>query len=457
MTFFLKTPRKPNDMRMVYARITVDGRPKDTSTNQKWDIKRWDQKTERAIGNKEDARVLNSFLDLLTSKIVQYKTELLSMGKAITSEKLISCINGKEDRHNKVLQEFAEHNTEIETLAKIGEFAIATATRYNTALSHVKDFMMFKYKVDDMDFKDLDFEFIKDYDFYLRTERKCNNNSTLKYISNFKKIIIRAIDKEIISTDPFRQFKKKRTKPTKKPITSDQLHILENRSFSSERLTIVRDIFIFQCYTGLAYIDVYQLQKSEIQRGIDGEWWIISNRQKTDASTKIPLLPKAIEIMKKYENDPLCLQRNSVLPVRSNQKTNEYLKEIATLCDFDFQLNTHKARRTFASTITLKNGVPINIVKEMLGHANISQTEEYAITEELSIGLEMKQLKQKLAALENPKEDSIQMLARLKMELTEIEGKITGAENSPSFDITELKDIESQMSILRNRLLERTG
>lgn len=135
---------------------------------------------------------------------------------------------------------------------------------------------------------------------------------------------------------------------------------------------------------------------------------------KTKALTKIPLLPKAIEIIKRYEKDKVCLKNNSVLPVRSNQKCNEYLKEIATLCNFNFNLETHKARRTFASTVTLKNGVPMNIVKEMLGHSSISQTEDYAITEEVSIGIEMKQLSKKLAIEQSRTESAQEMLIRIK-------------------------------------------
>lgn len=452
LTFFLKTPRKPKDIRMIYVRVTVDGKPKEASTNQKWDIKRWDQKTERAIGSKEDARVLNSYLDLLGSKIVQYKTELIGNGRAITAEKLLGCITGKNNRTNTLIQEFLEHNSEIEALAQKGEMAPATAKRFRTALGHVKEFMGYKYNVDDIDFRDLDFSFIKDYDFFLRTVRNCNNNTTLKYITNFRKIVFRALDKEIIKTDPFKRFKRKLTKPSKKPLTSNQLHILENRVFSSERLSIVRDIFIFQCYTGLAYIDVFQLRKSDIQRGIDGELWIISDRQKTKAATKIPLLPKAIQIMKRYENDPLCIRRQSVLPVRSNQKCNEYLKEIATLCNFDIELNTHKARRTFASTVTLKNGVPMNIVKEMLGHSSILQTEEYAITEEISVGVEMKQLGNKLLVTGDCTESPEEMLRRIKVELAELERNLFAPNYTNMTEISVLREIESQMSQLRIRM-----
>jgi len=164
----------------------------------------------------------------------------------------------------------------------------------------------------------------------------------------------------------------KKTKTLKKPITVQSL-LLEKHEFSSPRLTVVRDIFVFQCYTGLAYIDAYQLKKTDIKIGIDGERWIMSARQKTGSTTNIPLLPKAIELIEKYASHPVCLKRGSVLPVASNQKMNAYLKEIADLCGFQFTLNTHKARRIFGSTVTLNNNVPIHVVKEMLGHSSVKQ------------------------------------------------------------------------------------
>ncbi|UUC44212.1 site-specific integrase [Flavobacterium cerinum] len=457
MTFFLKTPRKPNDIRMIYVRITVDGNPKETSINEKWDIKRWNQKIERATGSKEDAKILNSYLDLLTSKIVQRKTELLGEGRAITAEKLIACINGVESKRNKVLEEFEEHNIEIKAMAEVGELSKSTAIRYTTALGHVREYIVHQYKVDDVDFIDLDYKFIKDYYLYLRTVRLCNNNSALKYITNFKKVIFRAIDKEYIKLDPFRRFKQKRTRSNKKPITTEQLCILENRVFSSERLSIIRDIFVFQCYTGLAYIDVFQLKRTDIQRGIDGEWWILISRQKTKKPIRIPLLPKAIEIMKKYENDPLCIKRDSVLPVRSNQKSNEYLKEISNLCVFTIELNTHMARRTFATTVALKNGVPINIVQAMLGHSSVTQTEEYALTEETSIADAMKDLKQKLEVKQQVEENAYEMLERLKNDLADMDDKFKNPSVSKAITMEEIKAIETQMSILKNRLLEKTG
>ena len=396
LTFFLKTPRKETNVRVIYLRITVDGVPKETSTRQQWDVTRWNQRTERATGNKEDARSVNFFLDTLQSKIQQYKGELLLNGQTITSQKLIDYVLGKTVSKAKIVEEFQKHNDELLALVKRGEYAIGTHVRFEIAKKHVKEFVRFKYNVDDMDFHELNFEFVKDYEFYLKTVKNISHNTAVKYITNFKKIVLLAIDKEIITADPFKRFKAKKIKIHKKPLSAHELSLLENHTFSTPRLATVRDIFVFQCYTGLAYIDAFNLKIQDIKIGIDGEMWIISERQKTGSNINVPLLPKAKAIMERYKDHPLCLERNSVLPVTSNQKMNAYLKEIADLCGIESILNTHKARRTFGSTITLNNDVPIHVVKELLGHQSVKQTEEYAITEQQSVGREMKQLQQRL-------------------------------------------------------------
>ena len=398
LIFFLKAPRRnESKIRSVYFRITVDGIPKESSSRRQWDIERWNQKTERATGTKEDARELNFFLDSLTNKIHGIKTEILNSGKPITSKKIMDHVMGKITPRAKVIEEFQKHNDEMKALIGNG-YTEATLERFTITKNHVTTFIKFKYNADDFEFADLNLEFVKDFEFYLRSVRKCANNTTLKYIANFKKIVIRAIDKEIIEKDPFKSFKGRKTKIVKKPVSAKELAELERRQFSTDRLNIVRDIFIFQCYTGLAYIDAFQLQKADIKDGVDGNQWILSERQKTNSTTRIPLLPKAIKILEKYKDHPLCLKRGTVLPVSSNQKMNEYLKEIAVLCGFPFTLNTHMARRTFGSTVTLNNNVPINVVKEMLGHSSVKQTESYAITEQATIGREMTLLNKKLSS-----------------------------------------------------------
>ncbi|PIF45286.1 site-specific recombinase XerD [Chryseobacterium sp. 52] len=432
LTFFLKSPKKKSDMiRYIYVRVTVDGIPKETSTKRKWDARRWDQSFERATGSKEDARGINFFLDSLVTNISNYKTGLINEGKTITSLRIIDFVKGNNSSKSKLLEEFQEHNDEMFALVP-QEYAKGTHTRFVTARSHVEEFILFKYQKDDLEFRELNYEFIKDYELYLKTIRKCANNTTLKYISNLKKIVLRAIAKEIIPKNPFTLFKGKQTKIKKKPLTKVELHSLENKEFSTDRLSTIRDVFVFQCYTGLAYIDAYQLKKIDIKEGSDGKLWIMSNRQKSKSSTDIPLLPKALEIMEKYKDHPVCISRGSVLPVKSNQKMNEYLKEIASLCHINNELNTHKARRTFASTITLNNGVPIHVVKEMLGHHSVRQTEDYAITEQETVSREMLELKDRLSLPLKKKDqgDYPDLLQQLEDELADLKQCHTAKEKS---------------------------
>lgn len=423
MAFFLKTAHKGSKIRAVHLRITVDGITKETSTKRKWDISRWDQKTERAVGTKEDARSLNFFLDSLTLKINEIKTEMIYNGNFITAEKVMDHILGRVTPKVKLLEEFQKHNDEMEALLGKG-YAKGTLQRFTITKNHLAAFIQFKFKRDDMEFADLNLEFVKDFEFYLRTVRDCSNNTTLKYIANFKKIVIRAIDKEIINKDPFKNFKGRKTKMIKKPLTTQELYELERHYFTTDRLNVVRDVFVFQCYTGLAYIDAYQLKKTDIKKGIDGNLWIMSERQKTNSTTNVPLLPQALRIIEKYKDHALCIQRGTVIPVSSNQKMNEYLKEIAILCGFPFTLNTHIARRTFGSTVTLNNNVPINVVKELLGHASVKQTEAYAITEQATIGREMSILNKKLNKTSTKiSKPDLAVLSRLEKEIQAIKKK----------------------------------
>lgn len=426
LNFFLKTPEKKSEMnRFVYVRITVDGIPKETSTKRKWDARRWDQKLERAAGTKEDAKSLNFFLDSLVTRINNYKTDLTQAEQTITAKCIIDFVKGKTVSKAKVLEEFQKHNEEMFELVP-KEYSKATHTRYVTARSHVHQYIRFKFKKEDIEFRELNYEFIIDYEFYLKTVKQCSHNTTLKYISNFKKIVLRAVAKEIIPKDPFVLFKRKKERNKKKPLSKTELYALENKQLNTERLSVIRDIFVFQCYTGLAYIDARQLRRQDIKEGDDGRLWIMSSRQKSKSTTDIPLLPKALEIMDKYKNDPVCKSKGAVLPVKSNQKMNEYLKEIATLCNINTTLTTHVARRTFASTVTLNNGVPIHVVKEMLGHYSVKQTEEYAITENEAVSKEMMQLKERLSISAEQKnntainQDRLMLLQNLQKELDDL-------------------------------------
>jgi site-specific recombinase XerD len=198
-----------------------------------------------------------------------------------------------------------------------------------------------------------------------------------------------------LEKDPFVKYDGKMKEVETEFLTEEEIQSIYTKSFRTTRLELVRDIFIFCCFTGLAYVDVKGLKHDHIGIGIDGQKWIFKNRQKTDTKSKIPLLPIAEEIIKKYSNDPKCLNEDRVLPVLSNQKMNGYLKEIGDLCQIPKEITFHMARHTFATSVTLSNGVPIESVSKMLGHKNIQTTQHYARVLDKKVSEDMHILKQK--------------------------------------------------------------
>jgi site-specific recombinase XerD len=258
------------------------------------------------------------------------------------------------------------------------EYAHGTLERYRTAFSHTLSFLESRYKVSDIDINALNYEFITEYEFWLKTVRKCGQNSTSKYLSNFRKIVNHCIRSGWLIRDPFLGYQLKKTEVERIALTLPELQNLSNKKFPTERLNIVKDIFLFSCFSGLAYADVRKLTSAEIVKGDQEEQWIHSRRQKTDITARIPLLPAASNILAKYRTHPQVLLGNRLLPVPSNQKMNAYLKEIADTCGISKNLTFHIARHTFATTVTLNSGVPIETVAKMLGHRNLKTTQHYA-------------------------------------------------------------------------------
>tara|TARA_R110002074_G_scaffold273224_1_gene444818 strand:- start:55 stop:693 length:639 start_codon:yes stop_codon:yes gene_type:complete len=197
--------------------------------------------------------------------------------------------------------------------------------------------------------------------------------------------------------NPFSNYKSKVRAVERVYLTEDEIQKLMDKEFATERLSLVADIFLFSCYTGLAYIDVKNLTKSHISIGIDGDKWIFTHRQKTESASKIPILPVTQIIIDKYVDHPKCIANSSLLPIFSNQKMNAYLKEIAVVCEINKELTFHIARHTFATTVTLSNGVPIESVSKMLGHKNLRTTQHYAKVLDRKVSHDMNILKQKLA------------------------------------------------------------
>jgi len=394
--YYLKQAKNQKEQRWyVYLRITVAGERREVSIKRQCTADRWNSKTGRAAEINEEAIELNRYLDTISNKVHQIQRNLIDDGKPITAENIKDILTGKGEKKHFILEAFQEHNKQMEAL--VGkEFAPATLTRYKTACTHLNNYIKWKYGKNDFEVKDLNYEFISQFVFWLRSERKCGNNAAVKYLGNFKKIVLECMKRGLLNTDPFLGFKSKRNEVIPVALTKEELIRITKKKFEIERLDHVRDIFIFSCYTGLAYIDAYKLRKTDIVIGIDSGMWITTTRQKTNSSTRLPLLPPAVAILTKYQDHPKCVSKGTVLPVLTNQKTNSYLKEIADLCGIRKKLTFHIARHTFATTVTLTNGVPIETVSKMLGHKSLKQTQHYAKIVDLKISEDMKLLKEKL-------------------------------------------------------------
>ncbi len=246
----------------------------------------------------------------------------------------------------------------------------------------------------DMPLRSINPQFIRDFEHYLKTVRNCGHNTTVKYIRNFRKIIRLALANDWIKRDPFRNITYRLKEVYRAYLSDPELSMLINKEFSIERLARVRDIFVFCCFTGLAFSDVKNLTRENITIGLNGHKWLKTKRKKTGNSSEIPLCEVPLAIIKKYENDPVCLTEGKLLPVNSNQKMNAYLKEIADILDINKKLTTHTARHTFATTVTLTHGVSMEAVSRMLGHSNLYTTKQYARIVDTLVLDEMKKIKQ---------------------------------------------------------------
>lgn len=392
--FFIKKPKSPTiGPYPIYMRITVDGNRKEFSVGRKCPPDKWNKNIGRSTGSKEEFKELNYYLDKLQQLAFDSKRIAIDENKHITSELIQNMILGRNDEKPKMfLDVFQEHNNRFAEL--IGkEVTHTTWVRYKTTKDHVTNFLQLKLSKSDISVKEINYEFVEGFEHYLKTIKNCNINTTARYMTHFKKIVSLCIKKGFINQDPFLGFKIRKVEVKRTVLTMDELQLLTNKTFKMERLSQIRDIFLFCCYTGLAYIDVKQLKPSNIAIGIDGEDWIFTSRQKTDIDTRVPLLPQPKTLIEKYKNHPQCIINNTVLPVPSNQKMNAYLKEVAEVCGIDKQLTSHIARHTFATTVTLSNGVPIETVSKLLGHTNIKTTQHYAKILDLKVSQDFNSLK----------------------------------------------------------------
>ncbi|WP_113662374.1 site-specific integrase [Pedobacter nanyangensis] len=395
--FFLKKPKnyRQGNPCFIYLRITVDSVRSEMSTGRSCDPEYWNSKSGKVVGNREEIRTINAYLEKMRVDIFAIYTLMTVENLEITSESIKCRYLGKEEKSHTLLEAIKVHNEKMDALVEKEEYAKGTLKRFEVLERHIKDYLNVSYGKNDINVKNIDHSFIDGFDHFLHVNKENDTNTANKHLKNLKKIVSICRRYKWITTDPFFGHVLKSKPVHREYLTSDELQKITKRKFSTERLSRVRDFFLFSCYTGLSYADVQKLRPSDIGIGVDGERWIFAYRKKTDTRAAIPLLPIATDILDRYHDHPYCANNDRALPISSNQKMNEYLIEIAALCGINKILGNRIAKRTFATTVTLMNGVPIESVSKMLGHTNIRTTQLYAKVLDVKVSRDMAPLKKK--------------------------------------------------------------
>ena len=395
--FYLKRNAIRKDGRMpIITRVTVDGIIAQFNTKLEIQPNNWSVKMSKVIGQSSDSKQYNAQLNEIKASLHAIYHELQRKDNYVTSEKVKNEFLGISENHETLLSLFQKHNEDVQRLVGVSKSA-GTFQKYEVTRKHLQKFIQFKYQITDISLKEIKHVFLCDFEIYLLTEAGCGTNTTAKFLQLLKRIILIARNNGLITIDPYANYKIHLAKVDRGYLTQENVEKILKKQFSIKRLELVRDIFIFSCFTGLAYIDVKNLTEKNIRTSFDGNLWIMTKRQKTKVESNILLLDVPKMILEKYKGKS---PNNQLLPILSNQRMNSYLKEIGDVCEIDKELTFHLARHTFATTITLAKGVPIETVSKMLGHTNIRTTQIYARITDSKISNDMQALAGKLQGIE---------------------------------------------------------
>ena len=395
VTFILQKGKVKSDGKApIVTRIIVNGEMAHFSTQQSVDPTRWDTKANRTYGLTQDDKTINAVLDEIKSSLFRHYYDMQAKGESISALKLKNKLCSTEEKPIKSTMDlFDKFITEYAELVKARGYGKEALIRYKICKNRVQEFLKDEMHANDISIDTINKRLLDKFYLWNRKTYKIGNNTAIHFMHKFSTVYKMAWDYGWVTGNPFHMLNLRKDRTERAYLTIDELERLANREFTSERLERMRDIFLFCCYTGLSYIDVKTLTTDNLVRKNDGKLWIVTKRTKTEVPVNVPLLEIPLRLIKKYE--PLR-KGNLVFPVYSNQKSNDYLKEIAALCGINKDVTFHVARHTFATTVTLENGVPVESVSKMLGHTNIQTTQIYARITERKINQDMDVLSKKL-------------------------------------------------------------
>lgn len=403
--FFTRKKRNNPEKLDIYVRITVNKRRAEFSIKRDIAVCNWDRLRCRAKETDQNLILLNTYLNDVYAEVLNAHKQLHSERKLITAKAIKSRYFGEDEERMTLMKAVEYHNSNINKSLKWG-----TLKNYLSTEKYLKQFLQERLKTDDIYLIQLNYKFIVNFENYIRTykprkaRKTCSNNGAMKHLERLMKITNLALKMEWLEKDPFRNFKLRYIRNERDYLTERELDLIEGTSFMTVGLNRVKDVFLFSCYTGLSYIDIKELHPNQVLIGIDGNQMIHTKRIKTNESVKIPLLPRAKEILDKYREEMELTGK--LLPVYSNQKTNKNLKEIAEACCIHKNITFHVARHTFATTVTLSNGVPIETVSKLLGHTKLSTTQIYAKVLQKKVGEDMQNLMNHYKAKEKQKSEA---------------------------------------------------
>lgn len=379
----------------IWARITLDGRRSEFSTQKQINPKYWDAANGKVLEKCIESKHVNDYLTLLKANLLKHYNILLTTKDLVTSEDVKKSYKGVKPLKQTFLELFRQFNQHLLERREIGSLSSGRLKRFQVIYVKCKEFIKYKFKKSDVLLEEVKLNFIAEFVHYLRRMDGIMNNSAMKYASDLKQVMKHAVTLEYIPSNPFVNFKCLYNKVEREFLDQYELDTLYKKEFNIARLEEVCDCYLFCCYTGYAYSDAEALTIDDVCIGIDGELWIIRNRKKTNTTENVPLLQIPYQIIQKYKNHEYCKTTRKLLPMKSNQRYNAYLKEVADLCGIKKNLTTHTARHTFATTVLLMNDVPMETTMELLGHTDIRTTQIYGKIVQKKISTDMQKLKNK--------------------------------------------------------------
>ena len=380
----------------VMCRLSIRGERIAFTTRVYTSPDNWDTRSGRIIGRTAKVIEQNRILNDIQVTLTRHYYDIEQRNGYATTEMVKNAYMGITAKTESLIPVYKEFLEETKALVGIQK-SQKTYEKYERCYKRVVEFMRDKYKISDIAFRDLKPIFLIDFEVFLATKKNCAPNTIYKFLQLLRMPIIKAKKMGYIFKDPYDGYKMKREQVDRGYLKEEDVIAIASKEIGIKRLDIVRDLFIFSCYTGLAYSDLAELKPENIQKMFDGKMWIVTHRKKTKTNVNVPLLGPALRILQKYEE---TLPEGQLLPMLSNQKCNSYLKEIGDLCGIEQRLTFHLARHTFATTMTLGKGVPIESVSKMLGHTNISTTQIYARITNDKISKDMETLSRNLGALD---------------------------------------------------------